>query len=144
MVLQAGCDFCDIVATNEPARVVMRSGEVVAFFPIEPATVGHILLVPTTHLRDIWELDERTASLLAEATLQVAHAIRKGLAPDGLNIIQSNGEAATQTVEHLHVHLVPRWVGDAMGPIWPTRTTWSAESMDRAMRMLRGALAARP
>ena len=141
---QPGCEFCEIVARGEPARVVLRTSEVVAFFPDEPATMGHTLLIPTRHFQDIWALDERTAGWLAHASLRLARAIRKALVPEGLNIIQSNGEAASQTVQHVHVHLVPRWSGDAMGPIWPSDTTWTAASKNRTMRMIRGALEEQP
>jgi histidine triad (HIT) family protein len=119
VTFQEGCDFCEIVAKEELARIVMRSERAIAFFPLEPATLGHTLVIPTTHIPDIWALDDATASTLAHATLSVARAVREALSPDGLNIIQSNGAAATQTVQHLHVHVVPRWEGDAMGRIWP-------------------------
>ena len=132
MTFEAGCDFCEIVAKEEPARIVMRSEHVVAFFPIEPATLGHTLIVPTDHIPDIWSLDDVTATAIAHATLRVAGAVRAALSPDGLNIIQSNGAAATQTVQHLHVHVVPRWEGDAMGRIWPPEST-SAERSDSEM-----------
>ncbi|AEV74326.1 HIT family hydrolase, diadenosine tetraphosphate hydrolase [Mycolicibacterium rhodesiae NBB3] len=134
------CEFCEIVASEEPARIVLRSNEVVAFFPLEPATLGHTLLIPTSHIPDIWALDESAASSLAVATLSVAHAVRTAMSPDGLNIIQSNGEAATQTVPHLHVHVVPRWFDDDMGDIWPEKTDWSSEQKDEAQQAIRDAL----
>lgn len=132
MTFQEVCDFCEIVAQNEPARIVIRNEEVVAFFPLEPATLGHTLVIPTAHIPDIWALDAATASTLARATLSVARAVWEALSPDGLNIIQSNGTAATQTVQHLHVHVVPRWEGDAMGPIWPTQSI-AAEHNENAI-----------
>ncbi len=112
----------------------MRSERVVAFFPLEPATLGHTLVIPTSHIPDIWALDDVTASTLAYATMCVARAVREALAPDGLNIIQSNGAAATQTVEHLHVHVVPRWEGDAMGRIWPPESTAGDNSASTIVR----------
>lgn len=57
--------------------------------------------------------------------------------PDGINIIQSNGEAATQSVPHVHVHIVPRWDDDAFGDIWPSKTEFSDEEKDRALAKLR-------
>jgi histidine triad (HIT) family protein len=120
VTIQEGCDFCQIVAEDEPARIVMRDDQVIAFFPLQPATLGHTLVVPTSHIPNIWTLDDDTAATLAHATMRVARAAGEALSPDGLNIIQSNGSSATQTVQHVHVHVVPRWAGDAMGPIWPT------------------------
>lgn len=134
------CDFCDIVAQQEDAREVLRTDQVVAFFPLEPATLGHTMIIPRRHLPNIWHLDDPTAAVLATATLTVARAVRDALDPDGLNIIQSNGHAATQTVPHLHVHVVPRWHHDAMGPIWPDDTDWTAEQMTSAQNSIRSVM----
>lgn len=115
------CPFCAIIMGEGPARVVYRDDHAVAFFPLRPATFGHTLVVPRRHIPDIWKLPEQTAAHLSRAVLRGAAALRAAVAPDGLNIIQSSGAAATQTVPHLHAHLVPRWAADAMGPIWPAK-----------------------
>lgn len=134
------CPFCEIVQRDDPdVREVYRDEHVVAFFPPEPAVLGHTMVVPRKHIPDIWELDEDTAAHLAGATVRVARAIREALHPEGLNVIQSNGEVATQTVFHLHVHLVPRWEGDAMGPIWPEETDYREDAKDRTLEALRKA-----
>ena len=106
------CPFCDIVRREEDAREVYRDEHVVAFFPMEPATLGHTLIVPREHIPNIWSLDDDTAGHLARVTVRLSAAVREALSPEGLNVIQSNGAAATQTVFHLHVHVVPRWEGD--------------------------------
>jgi histidine triad (HIT) family protein len=132
------CPFCEIIAREDPgAREVFRDNRVVAFFPLEPATLGHTLVVPREHIPDIWSLDETTTAQLARATMRVARALRRAVSPEGLNIIQSNGEAASQTVFHLHVHVVPRWRGDALGRIWPPDTNYSEEQKDEAWERLR-------
>lgn len=113
-------------------RQVFRNESIVAFFPDKPATLGHTLIVPSCHVPDIWSLDSVTAQALTTATLVVAHASREALSPDGLNVIQSNGEAATQSVFHLHVHVVPRSTGDTMGKIWPEETSWTEEEIEAA------------
>lgn len=113
------CPFCAIIMGEGWAREVYRDDHAVAFFPLRPATLGHTLVVPRRHIPDIWELPEADAACLSRTVLRVATALHAAVTPDGLNIIQSNGVAATQTVPHLHVHLVPRWAADVMGPIWP-------------------------
>jgi histidine triad (HIT) family protein len=100
-------------------QVVYQSASALALFPLHPATRGHTLVVPREHVPDLWALDPAEAPLLTETVLRIAHAIRRGLAPEGLNVITSAGAAATQTVPHLHVHVVPRWRGDGFGRIWP-------------------------
>lgn len=136
------CAFCRIVSGDEDARVVLRTQEILAFFPTEPATLGHTLVVPTDHLNDAWALDARTAGTLAQAALRVARAVRDLVHPEGFNFIQSNGRAATQTVRHLHVHLLPRWSDDPVGDFWPIQTTVSDAQQDDLMNRLRDSLRA--
>lgn len=132
------CPFCEIVARDDPdAREIYRDQNVVAFFPTNPATLGHTLVIPRQHIADIWSLDQATAEQLADVTTQLAAAIRRAIDPQGLNIIQSNGKAASQTVFHLHVHLVPRWEGDPIGHIWPPETNYTEEQKDDAWERLR-------
>lgn len=135
------CSFCEIVQRDDPdVCEVFRDEHVVAFFPTEPAALGHVLLVPRRHVPDIWGLKPDEATRLSRASIRLASAIRDALIPEGLNVIQSNGEAATQSVPHLHVHLVPRWDGDAMGPIWPNQAEYSEAEKDQAFERVRGAV----
>lgn len=132
------CPFCEIASRDDPdAREVYRDDDTVAFFPMEPATLGHTLVIPRRHVADIWELGDELACRLAMVTSKAAHAIRRAMEPDGLNIIQSNGAAATQTVFHLHVHVVPRWEGDGIGRIWPPETNYSEDAKDDAWESIR-------
>jgi histidine triad (HIT) family protein len=124
-----------IIANGDQAgRVVYRDDSVVAFFPKEPATVGHTLVVPRRHVTDIWGLESAEAEHLASASLRVARALRAALNPDGLNVIQSNGDAATQTVPHVHVHVVPRWDNDQMELSWPPQAAETEAEMDQTLR----------
>jgi histidine triad (HIT) family protein len=135
-----GCPFCEIASRVDPdAREVYRDDATVAFFPTEPATLGHTLVIPRRHVADIWHLDDELGRSLATVTLRAAHAIRRAMNPDGLNVIQSNGSAATQTVFHLHIHVVPRWEGDAIGRIWPPETNYSDSAKDDAWELIRSA-----
>lgn len=134
----ADCPFCEIVERRDPdAREVYRDDYVIAFFPTEPATLGHTLVIPREHIRDIWELDAATAGHLSKVVVRLATAVRRAVEPSGLNVIQSNGEAASQTVPHLHVHIVPRWPHDALGRIWPPETHYSEQQKDDAWDRLR-------
>lgn len=134
----AVCAFCEIVERDDPdTREVYRDSDAIAFFPTEPAVLGHTMIIPRRHVPDIWSLDEALAQRLSVLCVQIAHVMRVVLHPDGLNIIQSNGEAASQTVMHLHVHLVPRWSGDRMGDIWPKESDYSEDQKDEIWTDLR-------
>lgn len=134
----SNCPFCAIAAGDDPdARVIFQDRQILAFFPTEPAVLGHTMLVPRQHVPDIWALGGDLAGVLGRATVQLASAIRRAMEPDGLNVIQSNGEAATQTVMHLHVHLVPRWETDSIGRIWPPETSFTEDQKDDAWDAIR-------
>lgn len=142
MTAESDCPFCRIVAGDDPdARVVYRSPHVIAFFPTEPATLGHTMVVPVRHVPDLFALDDALTIDIAMAVRRIAEVVVERLRPDGVNVIQSNGAAATQTVPHLHVHVVPRRLGDNFGPIWPPETDYAELVKDAAWVDLREALA---
>lgn len=138
MCTEADCPFCEIIKREaRNTREVYRDNTVVAFFPLEPATLGHTLVVPRRHIPDIWSLDEETAARLARVTLRLSRAVKRATSPEGLNLIQSNGAVATQTVFHLHIHIVPRWSRDNLGRIWPPETGYSERQKDEVWERLR-------
>ncbi|MFJ9894557.1 HIT family protein [Streptomyces sp. NPDC091280] len=136
------CVFCGIVAGTEPARVVAETTGTLTFLPVRPVHPGHVLVVPRRHVADIWDLDEETAAAVGTAVLRAAHALRTAHRPEGLNIIQSSGAVATQSVFHLHVHLVPRYEGDRMPYLWPPKAEEDPRLLDDSARRLRLALTA--
>jgi histidine triad (HIT) family protein len=114
------CDFCSIARGEDPSADIVCEGESwVAFFPLHPATLGHTLVIPRSHVADLWKVEPPLGELLITAAIHVGRAIQAALAPEGMNLITSAGEIAEQTVFHLHLHLVPRWPGDGFGDIWP-------------------------
>lgn len=131
------CDFCEIAAGRSPAEIVFEDDDSVAFIPLRPAAVGHALIIPKRHIVDIYELDASAGAPLIEATTRVANAIKRALSPDGMNLISSAGAAATQTVFHLHLHLVPRWTGDHIGDIWPPSEPWSDSATEGVAGVIR-------
>lgn len=123
MAADDDCPLSAIVAReDEDVRGIHRDDKLIVIFPTEPATLGHTMVIPRSHVRDIWAIDSETASQLALATVRAAHAVRSAMQLDGLKVIQSNGEAAGQTVMHLHIRVVPRHHDDQIGRIWPPET----------------------
>lgn len=114
------CDFCAIARGDDRSvEVVSEAKTWIAFFPTNPATPGHTLVVPRRHVVDLWEVEPELAGELMEAVVLVGRAIRGALKPEGMNLITSAGKVAEQTVFHLHLHVVPRWHRDNFGKIWP-------------------------
>ena len=108
-----------IVRGDEPADVVHETDSSVAFLPLKPAAPGHTLVVPRTHVADFLDCPAPLMAALAIESSLLGGVLRRALAADGVNMITSAGAAATQTVFHLHLHLVPRWDDDALGDLWP-------------------------
>lgn len=113
------CPFCAIIAGRQRSLIQHRWNDCIALSPLRPATLGHTLIVPTSHIATIWELGLSEAQQLAVRVREMSFVLRHALQLSDMNIIQSNGHQATQSIGHLHVHLVPRYPNDEMGPIWP-------------------------
>jgi histidine triad (HIT) family protein len=131
------CEFCRIVRGGLPARIVYESESTLAFFPLHPAVIGHTLIIPKSHVVDFLALDDGIASDLAVSTVHVGRALRRALKPEGMNAITSAGKAATQTIFHLHIHLVPRRFGDVIGDFWPPMESWPRDVEDRVAELVR-------
>lgn len=107
------CLFCQIVAKEIPAYTVYEDDHVLAFLDITQVTKGHTLIVPKTHIDNIYELTKDISNPLFEAVPKVAKALKKAFNPIGLNLINNN-DAPLQSVFHLHLHLIPRYEEDAL------------------------------
>jgi histidine triad (HIT) family protein len=119
---------------------VYETQRILAFFPLAPAMLGHTLIIPKEHIVDLWSLDEDWGDTLFESCLDVAQGLKRALKPDGMNLINSAGAAASQTVMHIHFHLVPRWKGDSFGPIWPNSAPIDGNLKDDAAARVRQAM----
>ncbi|HEX6262665.1 MAG TPA: HIT family protein [Actinomycetota bacterium] len=108
------CIFCRIVSRDALALTIYEDDATMAFMDINPATDGHCLVIPKRHAPDVWTLPEEDGVAVWRSVRRLAGAVRDALRADGLNILQSNGRAALQTVFHYHVHVIPRYVGDGI------------------------------
>ncbi|MEO3808227.1 HIT family protein [Sphaerisporangium sp. B11E5] len=112
------CAFCEIVAGRLPSYRVLEDEHTLAFLDIRPASPGHTLVVPRVHARDLWEISEVSHGKVADMVRRVAALLRTTLAPDGVNVKHSTGEAAGQDVFHFHTHVIPRRHGDGLRLTW--------------------------
>ncbi|PTE76214.1 HIT family protein [Staphylococcus cohnii] len=114
--------FSKIINGEIPSYKVYEDEYVYAFLDISQVTKGHTLLVPKKISANIFETDSETMKHIGVALPKVANAIKNAFNPDGLNIIQNNGEFADQSVFHLHFHLLPRYENevDGFGYEWET------------------------
>jgi histidine triad (HIT) family protein len=106
------CVFCQIANGAAPASIVAETPQAMAFMDINQPVPGKVLVIPRTHVPDVYSLDLDTATAVFRLTVQVAQAVKTALQPDGLNLFQSNEAAAGQDVFHFHMHIMARYRGD--------------------------------
>jgi histidine triad (HIT) family protein len=112
------CLFCKIVAGEIPSTIVAEDERTVSFMDINPATRGHALVVPREHAADLLTVGEPDLSACVAAAQRLAARAKNALGADGVNLINSCGPAAWQTVFHFHVHVIPRYDGDPLRLPW--------------------------
>jgi histidine triad (HIT) family protein len=112
------CIFCKIIAGELPARIVDEDERTVAFLDIAPATRGHTLVVTREHVADLLSVDRGDLEAVIVASQRLASRIKQRLGADGVNLVNSCGAAAWQTVFHFHMHVIPRYAGDPLRLPW--------------------------
>jgi len=115
------CIFCKIIAGQIPCTKVYEDATCLVFMDINPISPGHTLVVPKKHYEAIMEMTADEAAVLFASIPALAAAVKAALKAEALNVLQNNGRAAGQAVDHLHVHLIPRWAGDGLGFRWPAK-----------------------
>lgn len=106
------CIFCKLSNGDIPTNALYEDDVVKVIFDLNPASKGHVLILPKNHFDDIYSMDDATAAHVFQVAVKVAKAMKETLGCEGLNIVQNNGEIAGQTVFHFHMHLIPRYKGD--------------------------------
>ncbi|HBV11758.1 MAG TPA: HIT family protein [Brevundimonas sp.] len=102
--------FAKILRGDMPSVKVWEDDDVLAFMDVFPQSEGHVLIVSkTSTARNILEIEPEALAKLTAAVQRTARAVEKALKPEGLSLMQFNGDAGGQTVFHLHFHIVPRW-----------------------------------
>ena len=134
------CSFCAIVVGDLPASFVYDDDRTLAFLDLNPATPGHLVVIPKRHIPDLAQLDPDEGAHVFRVAHRLALATRAStLAPEGVNLLLADGEAAGQEVFHVHLHVLPRRAGDRFAVVadfaGPTR-----EELDSAAAAIRAAL----
>ena len=135
------CIFCQIVAGELPATIVDEDERTLAFMDINPATRGHALVIPRAHSADLLSVDPADLTAVTLASQRLATSIRERLAADGVNLVNSCGAVAWQTVFHFHVHVIPRYADDPLRLPWvpapgdPQEIAAAAQELTGAQRI---------
>ena len=130
------CIFCAIVAGELPATIIAAEERAVAFMDISPATRGHMLVVPRAHARDIHGIAPEDLAACAALAARLAGLARDRLGAAGVNLLNSAGAAAWQSVFHFHIHVIPRYEGDPLRLPWTPGAGGGAEDVAAAAAAL--------
>ena len=108
------CIFCKVLAGEIPAEIVDEDEHTVAFMDINPWTRGHALVIPRRHSTDLLEIPDADLARTAAGAKRLAARMKDRLGCDGVNLINSCGAAAWQTIFHFHIHVIPRYEDDPL------------------------------
>lgn len=112
--MKNNCIFCAIAAGEIPSFKIYEDDLVVAYLDINPFAEGHTLVIPKVHSEGLLDTPDETLAAVVARVKKVAAHLKAALPCDGFNILQNNGEAAGQTVKHVHFHIVPRYGREAI------------------------------
>ncbi|MDO5127175.1 MAG: HIT family protein [Eubacteriales bacterium] len=112
------CIFCKIGKGDIPSATVYENSDFKVFMDLSPANKGHVLIIPKEHYDNIFQIDAETAGKLFSLATAVARAVKAETKCEGMNVVQNNGAVAGQTVNHFHLHLIPRFEGDGVSVTW--------------------------
>jgi histidine triad (HIT) family protein len=125
MAADPECIFCRIISGELPSTRVDEDERTVAFMDINPATRGHVLVVPREHSADLIDIGPEDLAAVTLMGRRIARRQRERLGADGINLLNSCGKVAWQTVLHFHLHVIPRYASD------PLRLPWEPAPGDR-------------
>lgn len=106
------CLFCKIIRKEIPAQFVYEDDASVAVLDVNPRAPGHTMVLPRAHASHLLELEEGSVGPLFRTVKHVTEALQRTFSPDGFTIGINHGRAAGQAIDHLHVHIIPRWKDD--------------------------------
>ena len=110
------CIFCKIVRREVPASIVRDDSSTLAFMDFRPMNPGHVLVIPKAHAAYVEDLPPEAVGPILEAAREISRAMRmSGIRCEAVTFYLANGTEAGQEVFHVHLHLIPRWRGDAFG-----------------------------
>jgi histidine triad (HIT) family protein len=112
------CVFCKIRDGQIPSAKLYEDERTFAIMDIGPLNPGHCLVITKAHAATMYEADAADLAAAMTTAKRVAIGLRSALKPDGLNLMQANGPGAFQSVQHFHIHLIPRYTNDGRGMDW--------------------------
>lgn len=131
------CIFCRIILGAEQGIIVDEDEDYLVLMDKHPYNPGHTLVITKKHYKTLLDMPRSEVGRLFEKVWLVARAAVKALEADGVHIGQNNGRAARQVIDHIHVHIIPRFYNDTLEGSWPVRKNISLEEMKRIADLIK-------
>ena len=133
------CIFCKIANGEIPSRTILEDDLFRVILDNGPATKGHALVLPKDHYENLFAMPDDLLEKASVTAKKAAVLMREKLGIDGLNLVQNNGKVAGQTVNHFHLHLIPRYEGDQLGLLWEPKQL-KEEEMEELRKKIKNAI----
>jgi len=133
----ADCLFCKIASKEIPAKIIYEDESAVGVLDVNPVSPGHSMILPKKHAGNILELPDGEIKGVFQAVKNLTALLKNKLNPDGFTIGINHGSVSGQTVEHLHIHVIPRWKNDGGGSIHSVVNNAPKESLDGIFKKLK-------
>ena len=134
-MVKEDCIFCKIAKGDIPSATIYETSDFKVILDVAPANRGHALIITKEHFDNIFQMDAETAAKLFSLATVVARALKEETGCDGMNVLQNNGEVAGQTVNHFHLHLIPRYKDDDVKITWKPGESDSEELAELAKEL---------
>jgi histidine triad (HIT) family protein len=118
MKTETDCIFCKIVSGQSACFKLLEDENTLAIMDIFPANDGHCLILTKEHYPSLFDITDEAFAAVSRSVSRVARAVNQALSPAGLNLVQANGPGAQQSINHFHVHVIPRKLGDQLLLNW--------------------------
>ncbi|OGM91894.1 hypothetical protein A2755_00825 [Candidatus Wolfebacteria bacterium RIFCSPHIGHO2_01_FULL_48_22] len=130
------CLFCDIIQKRKEALIVYEDSAAVAVLDVFPRAKGHVLVLPRRHVETILELTDEEIGPLWQVVRNVIKLLEEKLTPQGFTIGINHGKVSGQAIEHLHIHIMPRYEGDEGGSLHSVVNAPGGESLEEVYKKL--------
>jgi histidine triad (HIT) family protein len=127
---QDNCVFCKIVSGELPSSKLYENSDVMVFLDINPVNKGHALVIPKKHYDNIYVTPEDTLANMITVAKIVSRGLKAALKAEGVNVTMNNDSAANQIIFHSHMHVIPRFMGDGLGP-WSSKGPYAPGEAER-------------
>jgi len=131
------CLFCKIANKEIPAQIIYESADATAVLDVNPRAPGHTMILPKVHAENILKLPDDKIEGVFKAVKETTDLLNKKLKPDGFTIGINHGRVSGQIVEHLHIHVIPRWAGDGGGSIHSVVDNQLKESLEEIVKLIK-------